>query len=74
MKAVIDGELRRRGRNPDKFVYTTLINVADVKTLRKDIDEYISVGMNYFTLGDKAKDDESVRNLELVAKEIGGSL
>lgn len=74
MKAVIDGELRRRGRNRDKFVYTTLINVADVKTLRKDIDEYIAAGMNYFTLGDKAKDEESVRNLELVAKEIGGSL
>jgi probable F420-dependent oxidoreductase len=74
MKATIDGELRRRGRNPERFVYTTLINMADVKTLRKDIDEYIAAGMNYFTLGDKAKDEDSVRNIELVAKEIGGSL
>ncbi|MDA4132494.1 MAG: LLM class flavin-dependent oxidoreductase, partial [Thaumarchaeota archaeon] len=74
MKAKIDGELRTRGRSPERFVYTTLINMADVKTLRKDIDEYIAAGMNYFTLGDKAKDEDSVRNIELVAKEIGGSL
>jgi len=30
--------------------------------------------MNYFTLGAKAKDEDSVRNIELVAREIGGSL
>lgn len=74
MKAVIDGELVKRGRDPRKFVYTTLINTADVETIRKDIDGYISAGMNYFTLGDKAKDEGSLKTIETVAKEIGGSL
>ena len=31
-------------------------------------------GINYFTLGDKAKDEDSVRNIERVARDIGGSL
>lgn len=74
MRSTIDSELKRRGRSPDSFVYTTLINMTDVDTLRKDIDAYIAAGMNYFTLGDKAKDEDSVRNIELVAREIGGSL
>jgi hypothetical protein len=74
MKAVIDAELRRRGRDPGRFVYTTLISTGDVDTIRKDIDGYVSAGMNYFTLGDKAKDEGSLRNLETVAREVGGSL
>ncbi|MDG6925449.1 MAG: LLM class flavin-dependent oxidoreductase [Nitrososphaerota archaeon] len=74
MRAVIDAELKRRGRSRDAFVYTTLINMSDLATVRRDIDEYITAGMNYFTLGEKARDEESVRNIELVAREIGGSL
>jgi probable F420-dependent oxidoreductase len=74
MRGTIVRELERRGRSPDKFIFTNLINVSDVGTLRKDIDEYIAAGMNYFTLGDKAKDEKSVENLEMVAREIGSTL
>jgi probable F420-dependent oxidoreductase len=74
MKSAIDGELRRRGRDPKGFVYTALISTGEVATIRKDIESYVSAGMNYFTLGDKAKDEGSLKNLETVAKEIGGSL
>lgn len=67
-------EMRRLGRPSSKFVFTNLINMADTKKLMSDIDEYIAAGINYFTLGDKAKDEDSVRNIERVAKEVGGSL
>jgi alkanesulfonate monooxygenase SsuD/methylene tetrahydromethanopterin reductase-like flavin-dependent oxidoreductase (luciferase family) len=74
MKGIIDAELKKRGRDSSSFVFTTLINATDTATIRRDIDEYIAAGMNYFTLGDKAKDEDSVRAVERVAKDIGGSL
>lgn len=74
MKRTIDGELRKRGRDPGGFVYTTLINMAEVGTVRKDVEDYTAAGMNYFTLGEKAQSEGSLRNLEVIAREVGGSI
>ncbi|MDA4111544.1 MAG: LLM class flavin-dependent oxidoreductase [Thaumarchaeota archaeon] len=73
-KSVIVAELKKRGASEKKFVFTTLINTADLKTLRSDVDEFIDAGMNYFVLGEKAKSEESLKNIVKVAKEIGRSL
>jgi alkanesulfonate monooxygenase SsuD/methylene tetrahydromethanopterin reductase-like flavin-dependent oxidoreductase (luciferase family) len=74
MKAIIVAELKKRGASERKFVFTTLINMADMKTLRADVDAFIDAGMNYFILGEKARSEESLKNMEKVAKEIGRSL
>ncbi len=74
MKGTIMGEMKRLGRPSTEFVFTNLINMAESETLRVDIDQYVRSGINYFTLGDKAKDEGSVRNIERVARDIGGSL
>jgi probable F420-dependent oxidoreductase len=74
MRAVILDEMKRLGRPVSGFVFTNLINMAETETLRRDIDAYAESGINYFTLGDKAKDEESVREIARVAREIGGSL
>ena len=74
MKGVIDGELKKKGRNPERFVFTTLINMTDIGTVQRDVKDYIAAGMNYFTLGEKAQSEDSLTNLRTVAKEVGGSL
>lgn len=74
MKAKITSELRRRNYSERKFVFTSLINNADLKIVRSDVDEFIDAGMNYFTLGEKAKSMESIKSIVRVAKEIGRSL
>ena len=74
MKRAIEEERGRNGRANGDFVFTTLINMADTRTIGADVESYIAAGMNYFTLGDKAKDEDSVRNIERVARDIGGSL
>jgi alkanesulfonate monooxygenase SsuD/methylene tetrahydromethanopterin reductase-like flavin-dependent oxidoreductase (luciferase family) len=74
MKRTIMGEMKRLGRPSSRFVFTNLINMAETKTLKADIEQYVQSGINYFTLGDKAKDEDSVRNIARVASDIGGSL
>ena len=75
MKNKIVEKLRRRKDiTEQKFVFTILINSTDLTKLRRDIEDYIQSGMNYFTLGEKAKSDDSLRTIETVAKEIGHSL
>jgi len=74
MRRTILGEMKRLGRPSSSFVFTNLINMAESKTLKLDIDRYVRSGINYFTLGDKAKDEDSVRNIARVASDIGGSL
>jgi len=74
MKGAVLEEMKRRGRPTAGFVFTNLINMADTKTLSADIERYVEAGVNYFTLGDKAKDEDSVRDIVRVAREIGGSL
>jgi alkanesulfonate monooxygenase SsuD/methylene tetrahydromethanopterin reductase-like flavin-dependent oxidoreductase (luciferase family) len=74
-KAAIVAELKKRRANEKDFVFTTLINMADdLKTLRSDIDQFIDAGMNYFVLGEKGRSEDSVKNIETVAKEIVRSL
>jgi alkanesulfonate monooxygenase SsuD/methylene tetrahydromethanopterin reductase-like flavin-dependent oxidoreductase (luciferase family) len=60
--------------SPSDFVFTSLINMTELSTLRKDVDDYINAGMNYFTLGHKAQSEDSLKDIETVAKEIGRSL
>jgi len=74
MKQKILSELKKRGYSERKFVFTSLISNTDLKKLRADVDEFIDAGMNYFTLGEKAKSEESIRSIVKVAKEIGRSL
>jgi alkanesulfonate monooxygenase SsuD/methylene tetrahydromethanopterin reductase-like flavin-dependent oxidoreductase (luciferase family) len=73
-RSKIVSELGKREISKKDFVFTILINMADIATLRKDIDDYIQAGMNYFILGEKARSDESIRNIEMVAKDVAGSL
>jgi alkanesulfonate monooxygenase SsuD/methylene tetrahydromethanopterin reductase-like flavin-dependent oxidoreductase (luciferase family) len=74
MKEKILGHLKNRGYPMSKFVFTSLINNTDLKKLRADIDEFISAGMNYFTLGEKAKTEDSIDSIIKVARDIGRSL
>lgn len=76
MRNKIVEKLKRRKDDitEQKFVFTILINSTDLTKLRRDIEDYIQAGMNYFTLGDKASSDDSLRTIETVAKEIGHSL
>jgi len=74
MKARISSELKKRNYSERKFVFTSLINNASLKEVRKDADEFIDAGVNYFTLGEKAKSMDSIKSIERVAKEIGRSL
>lgn len=73
MKQVIIDELRRRGYPREKFVFTNLINNAEIPTLRRDLEEYVNAGMTHFTLGEKAQDEKCLKDIAVVAKEIGGS-
>ena len=75
MKKKISALLKKRGYPQRKFVFTSLINnTDDLKKVRSDVDEFINAGMNYFTLGEKAKNEDSIKSVERVAKEIGRSL
>jgi alkanesulfonate monooxygenase SsuD/methylene tetrahydromethanopterin reductase-like flavin-dependent oxidoreductase (luciferase family) len=74
MRQVILGELNKREYPQNKFVFTTLINRTDIPTLRRDVEQYLDAGMTHFTLGEKANDDTCLKEIERVAKEIGGSL
>ena len=74
MKEEIVTELKKRKYSERKFVFTSLINNADLRAVRSDVDDFIDAGMNYFTLGEKAKSEESIRSIERVAKDIGRSL
>jgi alkanesulfonate monooxygenase SsuD/methylene tetrahydromethanopterin reductase-like flavin-dependent oxidoreductase (luciferase family) len=73
-KEIIVQELKKRNKSEKEFVFTTLIDMADLKTLRSDIDRFIDAGMNYFVLGEKGRSEKSLENIEKVAREIGNSL
>jgi probable F420-dependent oxidoreductase len=73
-KARIVAELVKRKIPESHFVFTILINMTDLATLRKDVENYREAGMNYFMVGEKARSEESLRNIELVAKDLASSL
>jgi len=69
------GELLEKRGYPEKnFAFTTLISMTDVATLRKDIEHYVDAGMNQFTLGHNVPDEGALKDVEVVMKEVGGSL
>lgn len=74
MKQAILGELKKREYPHSKFVFTTLINRTDLPTLKRDVEQYRDAGMTHFTLGEKAQDEGCLKEVAVVAKEIGGSL
>jgi probable F420-dependent oxidoreductase len=75
MKKKISEKLKKRGYPERKFVFTSLINnTPDQKRLRSDVEEFVDAGMNYFTLGEKAQSEASIRSIEKVAKDLGRSL
>jgi alkanesulfonate monooxygenase SsuD/methylene tetrahydromethanopterin reductase-like flavin-dependent oxidoreductase (luciferase family) len=75
MKQEIVDYLNKRGYDERKFVYTSLINnTEDLGKVRSDVEDFIGAGMNYFTLGEKARTEDSITSIERVAKEIGRSL
>ena len=74
MKAKIVSGLKKRGFSEKKFVFTTLINNAELKTVKADVEQFIDAGMNYFILGEKAQSEDSIKSVARVAKDIGGSL
>jgi len=52
MKERITSGLKERHYDPEKFVFSMLINYADDMTvLRKETNDYIDAGLNYFILG-----------------------
>jgi hypothetical protein len=73
MSKNILGELKKRDYPVDRFVFTNLINSTDIPTLRKDVEQYVTAGMNHFTLGEKAQDEKCLKDIAVVEKEIGGS-
>jgi alkanesulfonate monooxygenase SsuD/methylene tetrahydromethanopterin reductase-like flavin-dependent oxidoreductase (luciferase family) len=73
MRGAILAELRKRNYPENKFVFTALINNTDIPTLRRDIEQYREAGMNHFTLGEKAQDEKCLKDIAVVAKEIGSS-
>jgi alkanesulfonate monooxygenase SsuD/methylene tetrahydromethanopterin reductase-like flavin-dependent oxidoreductase (luciferase family) len=73
MRKVILDELNKRKYPEGKFVFTNLINRTDLQTLRRDVEQYVDAGMNQFTLGEKAENEKCLKEIVLVAKEIGGS-
>lgn len=73
MRETILREMKRLGRPTSGFIFTNIINMADTETVRADLEQYVQSGVNYFTLGDKAKDEQSVREIERVARDVGGS-
>ena len=73
MKASIVTELRKRNYPEGKFVFTTLINNGELQTVRRDVEQYVDAGMTHFTLGEKAQDENCLRDIAVVAKEIVGS-
>jgi probable F420-dependent oxidoreductase len=74
MKQVIMEELKKRNYPAQKFVFTNLINRTDITTLRKDVEAFVEAGMNHFTLGEKAENENCLEQIAVVAKDIGGSL
>jgi alkanesulfonate monooxygenase SsuD/methylene tetrahydromethanopterin reductase-like flavin-dependent oxidoreductase (luciferase family) len=75
MKGVIMEELEKRGVVEKDFVFSILINRAEIPKLRNDIDAYVQAGMNYFILGlNHAEDESAIVDIERVAREIGDSL
>jgi len=74
MHGVIEELLEKRGYREKDFAFTILIGMADVPTLRKDIEHYTEAGMNCFTLGHNVPDEGALKDVELVMKEIGGSI
>jgi alkanesulfonate monooxygenase SsuD/methylene tetrahydromethanopterin reductase-like flavin-dependent oxidoreductase (luciferase family) len=74
MRAKIIEKLKEEGRSEKKFVFTCLINNTNRKTLSSDVEQYIDAGMNYFTLGEKAQSEDSLKSIKKVAKEVGRSL
>lgn len=74
-RKVILAELAKRKINPNDFTFSIIIDYADTKTLRDEVERYASSGMNYFTLGLSSQRDESaLEKIEQVAKEVGRSL
>ncbi len=74
MRKIILPELNKRNYPQDKFVFTSLINRTDIGRLRRDIEQYVAVGMTHFTLGEKAENEKCLSEIALIAKEVGGSL
>jgi alkanesulfonate monooxygenase SsuD/methylene tetrahydromethanopterin reductase-like flavin-dependent oxidoreductase (luciferase family) len=76
MKKVILQKLKKRNIPERDFVFSILINTADTKTLRSEVEHYIDAGMNYFILGESRAKDEStaLKDIKRVANEIGRSL
>lgn len=74
MRDVIAGLLKKRNYPVDEFAFTILISIAEIDTLRKDVERYVDSGMNQFTLGHNATNDGAIKDVETVMKEIGGSL
>jgi alkanesulfonate monooxygenase SsuD/methylene tetrahydromethanopterin reductase-like flavin-dependent oxidoreductase (luciferase family) len=74
MHDVIAGLLKKRKYPVDDFAFTILISIADIDTLRKDVERYADSGMNQFTLGHNATNDSAIKDVETVMREIGGSI
>jgi alkanesulfonate monooxygenase SsuD/methylene tetrahydromethanopterin reductase-like flavin-dependent oxidoreductase (luciferase family) len=73
-KAAIVRGLKKRNISEKDFVFSVLISMTELPQLRSDIDKYVDAGMNYFIVGEKARSNESLSNIDAVAKEIGSSL
>jgi alkanesulfonate monooxygenase SsuD/methylene tetrahydromethanopterin reductase-like flavin-dependent oxidoreductase (luciferase family) len=75
MKKMIVQELEKRSADPDKFVFSILINYdEDMAKLSKEVESYEKAGMNYFILGMSDQLVDCSKKIEWVTKEVCSSL
>lgn len=61
--------------DPKRFVFSMLINYTDdMNTLRKEVEEYIAAGLNYFILGMADQRDNCGWKIQQVKDEVISSL
>jgi alkanesulfonate monooxygenase SsuD/methylene tetrahydromethanopterin reductase-like flavin-dependent oxidoreductase (luciferase family) len=73
-KKIITDGLAKRGKSESEFVFSMLIGMTDTKTLMGEIESYKKAGMNYFTLGVRITDGDSLVKMQKLLKEITPSL
>jgi len=75
MKETIISGLRERSIDPEKFVFSILINYSDdISLLRKETQQFIDAGMNYFILGMADQREECARKIARVKSDVIDSL
>jgi len=75
MRKVIEVGLSRRSVSSRAFVFSILIGLSDIATLRSEVERYIQAGMNYLIVGlPRGADERTLDDLEMVSRDLVPSL